>query len=167
MKQREAVYQATHGVLNEQGIAFEDHSDINSVMTPELRKQIIAVVTEGIEAGNVDFSEAAHAKYPDTPAKRKYVSGLVSNWFRKDKRFNGNTTYTPANPGSRTGSSDPEIKNLKLLLKSGRLNDDQAAKVQSRIDEKTAELRAAKNTVEVDMTAIPSELLESLGIDSE
>ncbi len=166
MKQSTAVHQATHSVLDEHGLSFEDGGQITDVITKELRSQVIDVVTAGIEAGEVDFSDEATAKYNTTKLVRGYVSGMVSNWYRKDKRFNGNTVYQPANPGSRTGMSDPEIKNLKLLLKSGKLDDKQSLIAQARIDEKTTEIRASKAQVAVDFTAIPADLLASLGIES-
>ena len=155
MKQREAVYQAVMSVCD-----FEGKCE----PTKEERAQIINIVTQGIMSGDVDFSEAAHAKYSTEPEVKKYTSGLVSNWLRKDKRLNGGVQYVPANPGSRTGSQDPEIKNLKLLIKSGRLNEEQTEKVQARIDEKVAELRASKVEQAIDLDAIPAELREQLGL---
>ena len=166
MKQSEAVHKATHSVLEEAGTPFEDGGQITEYINKELRSQVIDIVTAGIEAGDVDFSDAAKLKHNTSAKVRSYTSGMVSNWHRKDKRFNGNTTYVAANPGSRTGMSDPEIKNLKLLLKSGKLDAKQTVIAQARVDEKTAEIKASKATVEVDFTQIPADLLASLGIES-
>lgn len=167
-KQSDAVYEATHAVFQENGVAFEDKSrPVAEFITKEQRAQIVNMVTEGILSGDVTFSDSARAKHNTADKVRTYVSGMVNNWHRKDERFNGGIKYQPKNPGSRAGSSDPEIKNLKLLLKSGRLDDKQAAIAQARIDEKTAELRAEKAKVDVDFDAIPTDLLEQLGIDGE
>ncbi len=165
MKQSEAVYQATHQVLKEKNIAFEDGMNVKQFMTTDFRKAIIAIVTEGIVQGRVDFSDAAKAKYPTREDVSGYVNGLVSNWHRKDIRFNGGTKYTPAKPGTRTGQSDDEVKNLRLLMKSGKLNAEQTKLVQARLDARLAEISAAKaKNVEIDFSALPADLVEELGI---
>ena len=157
MKQSEAVYQATLNVMGEQDGAY--------VPTKEERAQIVSIVAEGISGGDVDFSDAAKLKY-NTPAKVKtYTSGMVSNWLRKDTKLNGGTKYIPANPGSRAGMSDPEVKNLKLLIKSGKLDAKQTSIAQARVDEKVQAIKAEKANVEIDFTAIPSDLLASLGLE--
>lgn len=156
MKQREAVFKAVIAVMGEQDGAYNP--------TTEQRADIISHVAEGLSNGSVDFSESAQAKY-NTPEKvRSYTSGLVSNWLRKDPELNGGVKYTPKNPGSRTGSQDPEIKNLKLLIKSGTLSDEQAKIAQDRIDQRVAQIKAEKNKVEIDMDAIPADLREELGL---
>lgn len=169
MKQSDAVYQATHQVLKEKGIKFEDGMNVKEFMNTDLRKAIIEIVTEGIFSGRVDFSEGAKAKYPTREDIRtKYVGGLVSNWHRKDERFNGGTKYVPAKPGSRTGQGDAEVKNLRLLLKSGKLNTEQSKLVQGRLDTRLAEISAAKaKSVDIDFSALPADLVEELGIETE
>ena len=156
MKQREAVFNAVKNVMGEQDGAYDP--------SKEQRAQIINIVTEGILANEVDFSDQAKAKY-DTPEKVKsYTSGMVSNWLRKDKRLNGGETYKPKNPGSRTGSQDEEVKNLKALLKSGTLDSDGEQIVQARLDERIKEIKAEKSKVEINFDALDPELLASLGI---
>lgn len=165
MKQSEAVMKATLSVLNEAGKSFEPkQDDIKTIISSEERAQVIEMVTAWIESGDCDFSAKAHAKYPDTQAKRGYVSGMVSNWYRKSPELNGGVKYTPKNPGSRVGSQDEEVKNLRLLLKSGQLDEDGAKLVQERIDQRIAQINAERNQVEVNYDALSPELLESLGI---
>lgn len=165
MKQSETVYASTIAVLSEAGVQFEDGMNVSDVLTKELRSQVCEMVTAAIESGDCDFSESAHAKYPTTDDKRGYVRGLLSNWYRKDERFNGGVKYQPKNPGSRIGSQDEEVKNLRLLIKSGSLTDDQASKAQAYIDDKIAQIKAERNKTEIDMSAIPSDLLEQLGLN--
>lgn len=156
MKQREAVFQATTNVMGEQDGAYAP--------SKEQRAQIINIVTEGILANEVDFSDQARAKY-DTPEKVKsYTSGMVSNWLRKDKRLNGGVTYKAKNPGSRTGSQDEEVKNLKALLKSNTLDANGEAIVQARLDERIKEIKAEKSKVEINFDALDPALLEALNI---
>ena len=167
MNQREAVYTATHNVLKEHGIDFEDYDNINDVMTDDLRKQITAIICESFQSGDVSFKDtpANQAKLENESGLKSYVSGLVSNWFRKDKRFNGNVKYTAKNPGSRAGQGDPQMKNLKLLRKQYEDDTDKVKEIDAAITARTAELKVAKaKKIEVDLDAIPAELKETLGL---
>lgn len=166
MKQSDAVYQATHAVLKEAGITFEDKVDnIKNVITTELRKQVIVLVSALLHAGKAAFSDKARVKYPTEEIIRKdYTPGMVSNWYRKDLRWNGNVKYEALNPGSRAGSGDPEVKNLKLLIASGKLSAEQSAIATEAMEARKDKLRAEKTKVEVDYSKIPSDLLDMLGI---
>ena len=166
MNQREAVYTITHSILKEHGVTFEDGDNISSVMTDEYRKQIIEAIVTSFQSGKIDFkdTQANQEKLGDVSKLRSYTSGLVSNWFRKDPRFNGNVKYEAKNPGSRAGQGDAQMKNLRLLKKQYE-GTDKVKDIDAAIADRTAELRAAKaKKVEVDYTAIPEELKEALGI---
>jgi hypothetical protein len=170
MKQREAVYQATHSVLKDAGISFDDGGNIMSVMTAELRTKIIAIVVSGFQAGTVTFESNANnqAKLAEESKLRSYTSGLVSNWFRKDKRFNGDTKYVAKNPGSRTGIGDKQLKALRSLRTQFASDPAKAAQIDSAIASRTTEIAAAKaKPASVDLTAIPADLLAELGIGTE
>jgi hypothetical protein len=167
MKQSQAVYQATVSVFEQHGISFEDGINVADHISKDMRAAICGIVTEGFRSGEVELKDtpANKAKLADESELKKYVSGLVNNWHRKDTRMNGGDQYQPKNPGSRTGQSDPEIKQLRLLLKSGQLSAEQTDIVQSRLDEKLAEIAATKAKVEVDFSALPAELKAKLGIE--
>ena len=169
MNQKEAVYSATKNVLKENDIHFEDGGNIESVMTDDIRKSVHAIVCESFTAGEVSFQDTpANREKLENPSKLSgYVSGLISNWYRKDKRFNGGTTYTPKNPGSRAGQGDPELKALRALHKQFvGVDQAKADKIQLAIDEKVATIQAAKaKTVEIDYSVLPTDLLEDLGIE--
>lgn len=159
MKQRDAVFKAVIEVMGEQEGAYEP--------TKSQREDIVELVTAGICAGHVDFSESASEKYNTEAKVRSYTKGMVSNWLRKDTRLNGGSKYVPANPGSRAGFSDPEIKNLRLLKKT-LTDQSKIAIIDQAIEAKQAELQAEKaKQVEIDFDALPSELLAQLGLDSE
>jgi len=167
MKQSEAVYKAVTSVFEEADIHFEKGMKAAPLLTKEHRSQIQNILVEGLSNGSVDFSEKAKVKY-DTPKKISgYVPGLINNWLRKNPDLNGGVKYEAANPGIRTGSSDPEIKNMKLLIKSNKLTAEQIPKVEAEIAKRQAVLKAEKaKNVEIDYTAIPEDLLESLGIEA-
>lgn len=162
MNQKSAVYQATMGVLAEAGIDFTDGQNVAAVITKDLRKSIIQVVTQAFMAGEVEFSAEAKAKYSDEAKVTSYVNGLVNNWFRKDSRFNGDTKYVAKNPGSRAGQGDIILKNLKAL-RSTRTDAAELAAIDTAIAKRKEEI-PAKKTVVVDLEKIPAELKELLGL---
>jgi hypothetical protein len=140
--QKEAVFQAVTNVCGDM-----------EVYTPskEQRASVNQILFEGFKAGTIELDR----EYSDTELKA-YVSGLQSNWLRKDKRLNGNVAYVAKNPGSRTGSSDTQIKAMRALLAT-KTDVAERAEIQSFIDKRLAEIKPSK-TVEIDISALPVEL---------
>ncbi len=154
MSQKEAVFQAICSVLNVD--AFDTKVEIST----EQRKQVIGIVTEGIMGGAVEFSAEAQAKHDTEPKVKGYVTGMVSNWLRKDTRLNGGEKYETKNPGSRAGSGDDKLKALKALkaklVADG--NEEGADEVQAGIDLRIEELKAAKTPkIEINADHLPEE----------
>lgn len=144
MSQKEAVFQAVKNVCGEQ-----------ETYTPskEQRAQVNAILFEGFRSGQIELDR----EFSDSDLK-SYVSGLQSNWLRKDKRLNGNVSYVAKNPGSRAGSGDPQLKAMRALL-STLTTDADRAEVQSHIDARITEINASKKkTVAVDFSALPADL---------
>ena len=172
MNQREAVYQAIHSVLTDGEIEFEDGGNVSEVLTKEMRENVHQIVVEGFRTGKVEFeSTPANAEKLKTPSKlNSYVSGLISNWIRKDKRFNGNMSYVPKNPGSRAGQGDEQLKTLRAL-KRQFAGTAKEAEIDVHIDKRVEELRAAKAQTTVitkeALRSVPTDLLESLGLSEE
>ena len=107
-------------------------------------------------ANEIEMSEQARAKHNDESKMRVYVSGLLNNWIKKHPPFNAGKKYVPVNKGSRTGSSDPQIKAMRALLKT--TNDEESiAKINEAIQTRLAEIRPAQ-TVEIDVDALPEHL---------
>ena len=109
------------------------------------------ILFEGFRSGSIELDR----EYDDSGLKA-YVSGLQSNWLRKDKRLNGNVQYVAKNPGSRAGVADPQIKAMRLLL-STKTDTSERAEIQAFIDKRLAEIKPAKS-VEIDFSALPAEL---------
>jgi len=127
----------------------------------EQLKEIYEMVTASIVSGETAFSDEAKAKY-STPEliRTKYVPGMVSNWLRKDLRLNGGEKYETKNPGSRAGSGDEQLKNLKALKS---LHPEHSAAIDEQIAVRLAEI-APKKTVTVDLDKIPEALRAQLGL---
>lgn len=149
MKQKDAVFQAVCAITG----MTEFDGPVS--LTSEQRAQVNNVVCEGFKALTVDLDRS----FTDAELK-KYTSGLISNWLRRDTRLNGGTKYQAKNPGSRAGSSDPQLKAMRALL-STVTSDEDKAEIQSHIDARVAEIGAAKVQAKpIDYSALPADLAE-------
>lgn len=147
MTQKEAVFTAVKSVCGEQDGAYTP--------TKEQRAQVNAILFESFRAGKIELDR----EYSDTDLKG-YVSGLQSNWLRKDKRLNGGVSYIAKNPGSRAGSGDASLKAMRALL-STLSTESEKAEVQGYIDARVNEINASKvKTTKVDFSALPAGLAE-------
>jgi hypothetical protein len=167
LTQKAAVYEATMNILAENDIPADDNQvpAISSLVTKEMRANVIAVVTQGIITGEVDFSQEASAKYDTAEKIKGYVTGMVSNHYRKDSRLNGGVKHEIKNPGSRAGSQDETIKALKAL-RTTRTDATELAEIDACIAARQAEIKPSKT---VELTAeqiekLPAELREKLGL---
>src|ERR1035437_247669 len=143
MSQKEAVRQALANVCG-----------VQEVYAPskEERAQVNAILFEGFKSGKIEIK----VEKTDTDLKG-YVSGLQSNWLRKDKELNGGIQYVPKNPGSRAGSADPQLKAMRALLTT--LTDaTERAEVQSFINARVSEIGATKQAKTVDFSQLPDDL---------
>ena len=144
MTQKEAVFQAVCNVTGFNGDGVVS-------ITKEQRAQVNAILFEGFIAGKIELDR----EFTDSELKA-YVSGLQSNWLRKDKRLNGNVQYVAKNPGSRTGSGDPALKAMKALM-STLTNEADKIEVQAEIDKRIAEISKA-NAPTIDFSKLPDHL---------
>lgn len=144
--QKEAVFQAVKNVVGEQDGAYTP--------TKEQRAQVNNILFDGFRNGTIELDKS---EISDSDLK-SYVSGLQSNWLRKDKRLNGGTMYVAKNPGSRAGSGDASLKAMRTLLNSLTVESERA-EVQGYIDARLAEISASKaKTVTIDYSVLPAEL---------
>ena len=152
MNQKEAVFAAICSVFSENNIEFSEGMDVGPVMVKELRAQVNNILFHGFKDGAITLDK----EFSDSELKA-YVSGLQSNWIRKDKRLNGNTQYIAKNPGSRQGSGDPKLKAMRALLSTLTTAEDKA-EVQGYIDARVSEIAATKTVKVIDYSALPADL---------
>ena len=143
LTQKEAVFQAVQNVCGASDEAYAP--------TKEQRASVNQILFEGFRAGSIELDR----EYTDTELKA-YVSGLQSNWLRKDKRLNGNVAYVAKNPGSRVGSTDPQIKAMRLLLAT-KTDPTEREEIQAFIDKRIFEIKPVKS-VEINVSDLPAEL---------
>jgi len=153
LKQSTAVINAVMQVKPD----FEQNSDVGlDVIAGETRKAVCAIVTAGIVSGEIRCDKI---DVTDEAAVKKYVPSMVSNWLRKSPKLNGGTAHKIKNPGSRAGSGDKALKNMRALAKVHKDNPETLAEIQKHIDERVATLKAEKvKHIELDMDAIPDSL---------
>ena len=148
MKQKDAVRQALLNVCGEQEGAFTP--------SKEQRAQVNQVLFEGFKAGSIELS-----KTYDDKGLKSYVSGLQSNWLRKDKELNGGVQYQPKNPGSRTGQKDPQIVAMRML-QATQTDPARKAEIQEFIDKRNAEIKPVKS---VTLTEEQIQILRDSGLE--
>ena len=145
-------------------VTEQDSFDGACVLTKEELAQVYEIVTDRFMSNEIEMTDKARLKYCDRETMRaRYVPGLVRNWITKDLRLNGNKPHQTLNPGSRAGSSDAVIRELKKLM-STFTEQNQVDAVQTEIDKRLALLKAEKaKSVEIDMSLIPDDLKDLLG----
>lgn len=144
MTQKDAVFSAISQILATNNISFQPSStNVASLLTRELRAQINAVLVANFNAGSIELSDDAKNKLQDVAELRAYISGLVSNWVRKDPRLNGGTVLATSTSTTTTSSknikSDPQLQALRALHKS-QLDTTKQLEIQAHIDRRIAEL---------------------------
>ena len=127
ISQKEAVFSAVSAVLQQNGIAFEPGTNVASLMTRELRAQVNQRLLASFKSGTVKLDR----EYNDADLKA-YVSGLQSNWLRKDTRFNSGGTVKAKKP------QDPQLKALYSLMQIAPEAD--RPEIQSHIDARLVEI---------------------------
>jgi hypothetical protein len=154
MNQREATVNCILSVLEERGINYElnGSTPISDVLTSDDKKQVRTILFTMFQQGKIEFKDKS--RLSDSKYMNDYISGLVNNWIRKAPEFNSNTKYQAANPGSRQGIQDEQVREMKKLLATVA---DQATRdvIQSHIDARLAEI---KPKVQVDLSLIPESL---------
>lgn len=156
--QKQAVRNAIFSVLKEAGITFELNGEvaIGEVFNSDHKAKAREILFAGFKNSEIEYKESFQAKVDDDTELKKYVSGLLNNWMRKDKELNCGQVYKAKNPGSRAGSQDPQIKAMRQLLK---VTTDEEAKtaIQAEITARLAQIKPAK-TVEIDASVLPESL---------
>jgi general stress protein YciG len=157
ISQKEAVYQATKAVLEQHGIELEDGQDVREAMgddANDIRSEIRDLVFQALSNGQVALGDRSsnEEKRQDESTMRRYATGLVSNWFRKDKRLNGNQRYIPNDRGNNSNvtnirDDDERISRLVAALEvadSEELQDKLEEAIEERRDELNLERKLAE-----------------------
>jgi hypothetical protein len=144
LKQKEAVFQAI--------CALRGAQEFNGAveLSKDERAQVMSTLYADFQAGKIQFD----GELPAEKELRSYVSGLISNWLRKDSRLNGNTKYVPKNPGTRTGVGDEAMKAMRALL-AVTTEPEARRNIEAEIEKRALELKPKK---EINIDALPENL---------
>lgn len=156
LSQKESVFQAVTSIVDctQDGVVVE--------LTKEQRATVISLVTQSIMQNETELKANARAKYVTEADVKGYVSGMVSNWLRKDTRLNGGNKYEIKNPGSRAGQGDELLSNLKSY-RATFTDPVHIAAVDKEIEARKAQLAITKPTAAKKLKAINFDILpESL-----
>lgn len=163
--QRTACVNTILSVLKDHGIDYKLGGEIpvSQVLNDSMKSKVREILFTEFRKGNIEYKSSFQSKVDDDSELKKYISGLVNNWIRKTKEFNGGVKYEAKNPGSRAGSTDEKVKEMRKLLS---ITTDPTAKamIQKAIDDRVSTLKAEKNEVEIDYSVIPAELKAKLGL---
>lgn len=162
--QKEGVFAIVNNVLAEKGVVFESGQDAKELLGKDGVKQVRDIVAAALMDDAIEMTQESRAKYSTPEAMKEYSSGLVNNWLRKDTRLNGGSKYEAKNPGSRSGSSDAQIKELKKLLILKADDAEATATINEAIEARQAELAKEKaKTIEVNVDVLPEHLKHLVG----
>lgn len=162
MNQRQATCNTILAVLSERSVSYElnGQTPINEVLNTDDKKKVRDILFVMFRSGQVDYKETFQDTVADDKGLREYISGLTNNWIRKAPEFNCGGKYEAKNPGSRQGSGDEQIREMKKLL-SATTDPEARVLIQSAIDNRTVEIT---KKVEINLSAIPAELRAKLGL---
>lgn len=157
MNQRQATVNTILSVLSEKGVNYQLNGEtpVSEYLTADDKKKVVDIVCQGFLSGMIEMSTEGKSKYfGDAAELKKYTVGLVNNWIRKATEFNSGNKYEIKNKGSRTGSSDDQLKALRELMKI-TADEEVRSEIQQAIDERMSEI---KPKVEINASALPAHL---------
>jgi hypothetical protein len=95
LSQKESVYLAVSKVAQQAGIKLEEKPVIKRVLTKDQLDKVHELVCADLSAGTTRLkdTESNQKKLTDPSKLKKYVRGMVQNWFRRDDRLNGTDKF--------------------------------------------------------------------------
>jgi len=159
MNQKEATVGSIISVLYNRGIEYELNgpTPVRALLTTEDRANVREMLLDGFAKGQIEMTAQGQANNNTPALMKKYVDGLIGNWVSKYDGFNCGEKHTTKNPGSRTGSKDECIVEMKKVLSTLPVGSDNYELVQAEIAKRQAEISPTK-MVEIDVSALPESL---------
>ena len=152
--QKQAVTNAVLSILPSYELGGEEIA--NDVMSAAQKSEAREILFNGFRANEISYKDEFATKVQDDVILKKYVSGLLNNWLRKNPEFNNGIKYEAKNPGSRAGSGDAQVRELKKLLKQVKWTESESD-VQTAFDNRIAEIKPTQ-TITINVDALPESL---------
>jgi len=155
MKQFQSVVAITKAVLDNR---FMPNEPILNYINPIDREEIARRVCNGIRNKEIYVKDSKRQKYSTDKELRKYVIGMINNWFKKSKELNGGVD-AKATQTSRPFPSDPAIREMRKLRSQLETagDTDSVAAIDEQIKLRIEELNAKKE-IKIDVSNIPDNL---------
>lgn len=83
VSQKNSVFNFVTEAIAAEGRVKGEGEKLKELVTKEIRKSVRLKLFAAAKAGQMDYPES----YDDSKLK-KYCSGLINNWLKKDPRFN-------------------------------------------------------------------------------
>lgn len=162
MNQREATVQAIMDTLEARGFEYELNgtTPVSEVLTDADKATVRGILFDQFRNSEISYKAEFQTKVDSDTELKKYISGLTNNWIRKYKPFNSGVAYVAKNPGSRAGSSDEQMRELKKLLNQVRAtgNTDAISEVEEAITARAAEIKPKSAAKPINVDALPDSL---------
>lgn len=135
ISQKTAVVNEVVAIL---GSSFDSSLPAKDQLTSEQFSTIKTNIVNGIVNGSISYSK----DLGDDKEIVRYVSGMISNHFRKAKELNGGNSYAPQSTGR--GSRDSQLSELSKLLGTYTEGTEEFNQIVSAIDSRKSELATEK-----------------------
>jgi len=162
MNQKEATISTILSVFEDRGYSYElsGPTAVSEVLTDADKATVRETLFTMFRDGDVSYKPEFQAKVDNDAELKKYISGLLNNWIRKEKTFNSGQSYVAKNPGSRAHSSDEQMKELKKLFTqvSAEGDEDTIAQVTAAIEARKAEIKPKAAIKPINVEVLPEAL---------
>jgi hypothetical protein len=162
LSQKDAVVNFVEQVL---GTRFtKGETNVKEIITKDELSQVKDLIFNGILAGEISYSKGVG----DHAELKRYISGMVQNYFRKSKDLNGGVAYS-ADPSK--SKKDETLSSLKKLHAQYENEGDsekaesvleaiQSREVELQQQQKANKAASAKKSAlkKIDTSVLPPEL---------
>ena len=135
VSQKNAVVNEVKSIL---GSSFDPSLPAKGQLTADQISMLKSNIVSGIVDGDINFNKDT----TDEKEIGRYVSGMVSNHFRKAKELNGGSTYSAQATGR--GSRDEQVSELSKLLKTFKPESSEFEQISAAIVARKAEIAVTK-----------------------
>lgn len=155
LSQKECVFITIEEFFTNNGWVLS--KDKKVVLSLKDKKDIIESLTNKAMLGCMSLELESKAKYHSRELMLGYCTKLLNNWLRKDIRLNGGIKFFIKNPGSKAGTSDPQIKQLKEI-KSKIVDTTYVKAIDEQIGIRLSKINNGKKLKSINKDILPEDI---------
>lgn len=153
LSQKECVFATIEEFFTNNGLTLPNKVSLSL----SDKKLIVEALTDKAMLGCMSLEPESKAKYHSRDLMLGYCTKLLNNWLRKDIRLNGGVKFFIKNPGSKAGTSDPQIKQLKEI-KSKIIDATYTKAIDEQINIRLSKLNNNKKFKSINKDLLPEEI---------